>query len=94
MAELLARLHGMLNVSRVGSFDTRLASREPYFLRSGSSGGDASSRISFDEAVLHYGKMALRKRLGADTSEAVLCELTSWPLQSLDYTCDHLSKAE
>jgi len=86
----LARLSAILRVSRVGSFDTDGRRREAYFTAKDKTYGGAPSRMSFDEAVQHYGKIALRKRLASDTSEAVLRELVSWPLHGLDCTFDHL----
>ena len=63
------------------------------FLGASSTDRDAALRMSFDDAAQYYGTIALRKRLGADTREAVLRELISWPMHSLARTCDHLSMA-
>ena len=86
----LARLFAILNVSRIGSFDSDSCCCEPYFLAPDTR---ASLRISFDEAAEYYGMIGLRQRLGSDTPEPVLRKLVSWPLLSLGYTCDYLLKA-
>ena len=39
--------------------------------------------LSFNDTAEHYGKIALRERLGSDASEAALHEMISWLLDVL-----------
>jgi hypothetical protein len=39
--------------------------------------GGAPARVSFEEAAHHYGKIALRERLGASVSDVALEEMLS-----------------
>jgi hypothetical protein len=70
----LRRLRAIQEASRFGSYDTEHGTREPYFvvIESG-----AAAQLSFDEAAQHYGKMALRERLGAGVSDVELEEMVS-----------------
>jgi hypothetical protein len=92
-ADFLARLYAILGVSHIGSFDTERCSREPYFLAPRSDKGDRPLRMAFEDAVQHYGAIALRRRLGPDLGKAILGELISWPLRGLVCSCDYLLRA-
>jgi hypothetical protein len=72
-----------------GSYDTESGSRAPYFVVIQ---GDAMSRVCFEEAAHHYGKRALRKRLGADVSDETLRQMIADVLKRLPAP-DRLRKA-
>src|ERR1700730_14742101 len=60
--DLLETLGEMRQDYQFGSYDTESGSRDPYFVVVE---GAALSRVPFEKAAQHYGKLALRKRLGA-----------------------------
>jgi len=64
----IERLRTIWEASQFGSYNTEDGSRDPYFMMEGA----ALSRVSFEEAACHYGKLALRERLGSDASDTEL----------------------
>jgi hypothetical protein len=74
----LRHLRAIQEASRFGSYDTEHGTREPYLvvIESGQQAA-TSARVSFEEAAHHYGKMALRERLGAGVSDIALEEMVS-----------------
>jgi hypothetical protein len=74
----LRRLCAIQEASLFGSYDTEQGTREPYFVVT-ADGQQAAApvRLSFEEAAHHYGKMALRERLGSGVSETALREMIS-----------------
>jgi hypothetical protein len=81
----LRRLRGIREASLFGSYNTEHCSRDRYFFLI--ENGDQSAalgRISFDEAAYHYGKLALRHRLGLGPSDTALQQMISNVLQRID----------
>jgi hypothetical protein len=87
--DLLAILREMHEDYQFGSYDTESGSRDPYFVVSE---GPEVSRVSFDEAAYHYGKLALRKRLGEDVGDETLRQMLADVLKRLPAP-DRLRKA-
>jgi hypothetical protein len=57
--------------------------REPYFVIDTGQRAVAPARVSFEEAAHHYGKLALRERLGPGVSDTALGEMISKVLAQL-----------
>jgi hypothetical protein len=79
IAGLIVHLHEIWEASRVGSFDPERCTDDPYFSDDGAiqNGQAVPSRMSFDDAAQHYGKIALRKRHGSDVSDAAIHDMIS-----------------
>ena len=69
----LCRIH---KASLFGSYDAERRSHAPYFFIERQ--GAATARVSFYEAAHHYGKIALRNRLGPDVGDKDLREMISY----------------
>jgi hypothetical protein len=80
----IRHLQTIREASFFGSYDTERGTRVPYFvvIESGQQAA-APARVSFDEAAHHYGKIALRERLGPDVSDTVLREMISAVLKRI-----------
>jgi hypothetical protein len=93
IAAEIERLCTIREASLFGSYDTERRTRAPYFIVIESSQPAAApARVSFDEAAHHYGKIALRERLGPDVSDMVLREMISAVLKRIP-SPDRLPKA-
>jgi hypothetical protein len=74
----LRRLSAIRDASLFGSYNTEDGEHQPYFLLIESSKQAAApARLSFEEAAHHYGKLALRERVGLDVSDSELSEMIS-----------------
>jgi hypothetical protein len=77
---LIVWLHEDWETARVGSFDSDRGIFDPYYLNNCDIEGNqqgSDSRMSFDEAAHHYGRIALRERLGPDVSDAAIHDMIS-----------------
>lgn len=80
----LRRLCGIHEASLFGSYDAVKHSRDPYFVLISSDGRSGTSlRISFEEAANHYGKIALRGRLGPNVSDKEVRKMISEVLKQM-----------
>jgi hypothetical protein len=87
----ISRLCTIREASLFGSYDTERRSHDPYFVVA-SQQAAAHARMSFEEAAHHYGKLALRDRMGPDVSDTALREMISNALARMP-RLDHLPRA-
>jgi hypothetical protein len=86
---LIRRLCSIREASLFGSYDTVHRLRDRYFFLIENGKPSASSvRLSFAEAAHHYGKLALRERVGPDPSDTDLGQMISAVLARLPFPDD------
>jgi hypothetical protein len=88
----IRRLREIRDTSSLGSYDTRRAERQPYFMIPIGTEANAPARVEFEEAAHHYGRLALRERLGPGVSDTALREMISEVLGRLS-TPDRFARA-
>jgi hypothetical protein len=86
---LIASLREIQEDSEFGSYDAQTGEHLPYFVLME---GAKASRLCFDEAAYHYGKLALRERLGPEVTDAALEQMIADVLRRLPGP-DRLPKA-